>query len=268
MRVETEKKQSRGTVNTALPRAAGSGPSQGASTANRVQATGAQEVATTAHAELRPAQPGSPKPASPTGDNKTEKPSPQNAKSLPKAPVVAGRAAANPAERVDQSAQLSRALFGDSFYCRQTECFRFTHIAGIFSPSLRSRLEPEHHLEHLMPTTLRTVVKKLRPDVIVIDQAALRSGPWFGTESAQGAALFRDLLWLLSWARTEGISVFFVETSESPDVRTNEIRKSSSAVIPLDDFSAGESDVMGTRLTGVLLDHANELIGQEGYKSA
>lgn len=185
----------------------------------------------------------------------TKPTSPPTTVTTPASSVVAGRAAATPEAPEDQSEALLWALFGELGPVFD-DLKSAPRIAGIFSNNLKTKLATQFVVDELMPTSLRGWLRIRRPDVIVVDQSALRSGAWCGTESTQGAALYREIDWVLKWAKEYDVPMYFVSTSNTPDVRTKDILDKASIVFPADNLSAGEPDVFGTPLTDVLNEYA------------
>ncbi|TDK27730.1 hypothetical protein E2F48_00930 [Arthrobacter crusticola] len=169
--------------------------------------------------------------------------------------VITGRAAAQ-VDSVDVSGALLEAIYGAHGFEGDGRSRMHTRVAGVLSDPLRSQLADSFTVDPLMPSTLRAWITARKPDVVIIDQAALRSGPWAGAESTQGAALYRDILWLLKWADRSQTLIYFLQTHRSPDVRTREIEKLVSWTFPSEVFDAGEADLEGTELTRKLQKYA------------
>lgn len=69
-------------------------------------------------------------------------------------------------------------------------------------------------------------------DILVIERAALQSGPWSTTETSSGTALLLEILEWTSEARDRGAPVIVLDSVDAPNVGTNLLRNAADVVLP------------------------------------
>lgn len=69
-------------------------------------------------------------------------------------------------------------------------------------------------------------------DVLVIERAALQSGPWSTAETSSGTALLLEILEWAEEARDCGAPVILLNSADAPNVGTNLLRNAADVVLP------------------------------------
>ncbi|WP_427018379.1 hypothetical protein ACQCSX_07450 [Pseudarthrobacter sp. P1] len=155
-------------------------------------------------------------------------------------PVV-GRMAADVAPALERQARLNQMLGAAAPSSSPGEGRR---LIGIATPVLRELMRSQRSLECLSPSTARDQLEKTSAGTLIIDQLAFASGPWFGTESAGGSALFAELQAALAVARRRGILVCYIASGAVPDCYTGELAGSADVVVgPEADDPAWTEDI-------------------------
>lgn len=103
-------------------------------------------------------------------------------------------------------------------------------IAGVLSPGLRHALDGLYDVTELSPSFAREQIARIGAGMVVIDQKAFESGPWYGADSATGTLLFAELSSTIEAATSAGNPVWFIATDSVPSPYTNEFRKRSTGV--------------------------------------
>lgn len=117
---------------------------------------------------------------------------------------------------------------------------RVQKVAGI----LPADQLPEHEASAWFPGDVVPSLNRSTPDLIVVDEGALRdSAVWGDAVTAVGTALMRELLDGLTWAQEHRIPAYLLPSVLAPDVHSSALRSSSAVMLPLDadglDASAG-----------------------------
>lgn len=99
-----------------------------------------------------------------------------------------------------------------------------TKIIGIVSPKLRDMLSINYDVLEISPGIMRQQLHETAARILVIDQHAFRSGPWFGADTASGTSLFVLITDLVNLAKSFDIAIWFISTGEVPNPYTNELR--------------------------------------------
>ncbi|MEU4390556.1 hypothetical protein [Kribbella sp. NPDC023855] len=69
-------------------------------------------------------------------------------------------------------------------------------------------------------------------DLLVIERAALQSGPWSTAETSSGTALLLEILEWAAEARDRGAPVIVLDSADAPNVGTNLLRNAADVVLP------------------------------------
>ncbi|WP_433013984.1 hypothetical protein [Kribbella sp. CA-294648] len=69
-------------------------------------------------------------------------------------------------------------------------------------------------------------------DLLVIERAALQSGPWSTAETSSGTALLLEILEWAAEARERGAPVIVLDSADAPNVGTNLLRNAADVVLP------------------------------------
>lgn len=117
---------------------------------------------------------------------------------------------------------------------------RVQKVAGIFA----AEQLPEHESSAWIPGDVVPSLNRSTPDLIVVDEGALRdSAVWGDAVTAVGTALMRELLDGLTWAQEHRVPAYLLPSVLAPDVHSSALRSSSAVMLPLDadglDASAG-----------------------------
>ncbi|MBG6218716.1 hypothetical protein IWX75_003203 [Arthrobacter sp. CAN_A6] len=105
-------------------------------------------------------------------------------------------------------------------------------VGAIVEDDFYDELEQRYNVMPIFPSCLVNSVDTLQPQIIVIQRAALNSGPWFGTEDAAGGTLFEEIRRLAPWSRKRKVPVIFVDNGQPERLHTAALRDIGSIVFP------------------------------------
>lgn len=103
-------------------------------------------------------------------------------------------------------------------------------IGGVF----RGAELPEHTAAPWMPGDVLRSLEEKRPDLILVDEAALAASPiWSSATSAVGTSLMQELVRGVTWAAGRHIPVYLLKARLAPDVHTDALRSTAAVSLPL-----------------------------------
>ena len=103
-------------------------------------------------------------------------------------------------------------------------------IAGLYTAGSL----PDHEPSIWTPGEVVASLERVRPDLVLIDEQALRDSPiWSSATTAVGTALMQELLAGVAWAQEHRVLVYLLPSSLPPDVHSSALRHSAAVVLPL-----------------------------------
>lgn len=103
-------------------------------------------------------------------------------------------------------------------------------VAALVGRSLAAGLAAEFAVTRLHPGLAEAEFEAAQPSALVIEEDALQQGAWYSTLQASGVGLLREVLSLMSTARSRGISIYVVP-SERLELSTTTLRRHASMVV-------------------------------------
>lgn len=141
-----------------------------------------------------------------------------------------GRQAAAVNEDPDRSFRLYAATLGAIGSPHGLRTDHGPRLAVVATQPLIDWLGEEFTLVQLHPGLARAEFEASQPRALVIQEDALREGPWYSTLQAGGVGLLRQLFELISLCRERGIMVYAV-ASDSKELSTMSLRRRVSMVV-------------------------------------
>lgn len=116
-------------------------------------------------------------------------------------------------------------------------------IYGVLSSKLQRYLE-SHKIstQPALPGLSHELITDSFSGIIVIDRGAFQEGAWFSTVEEMGARLREEVYELCRKSRTNGIPVWFIDSSETDNYPVKRIKSACDAVLPYvnnEDFEEG-----------------------------
>ncbi|WP_147375254.1 hypothetical protein [Jiangella rhizosphaerae] len=107
-----------------------------------------------------------------------------------------------------------------------------TRAAGVLTPGTARRLSEVLAVTAVSPGA-RALGARVEPgDVLVVERAALQSGPWSTAETSSGTALLLEILDWCAEAREVEAPVVLLDSGDPPNVGTNLLRGAADVVLP------------------------------------
>ncbi|WP_165949218.1 hypothetical protein [Kribbella turkmenica] len=108
-----------------------------------------------------------------------------------------------------------------------------TRVVGVLTGATARRLGDDLAVAAVTPGA-RAFGTMIEPgDVLVVERAALQSGPWSTAETSSGTALLLEILEWTDEAREHGAAVVLLDSADAPNVGTNLLRGAADVVLPL-----------------------------------
>ncbi|MEU4288848.1 hypothetical protein AB0E63_11560 [Kribbella sp. NPDC026596] len=108
-----------------------------------------------------------------------------------------------------------------------------TRVVGVLTGATARRLGDVLPVAAVAPGA-RALGTKVEPgDMLVVERAALQSGPWSTAETSSGTALLLEILEWTTEARDCGVPVIVLASADAPNVGTNLLRGAADVVLPL-----------------------------------
>ncbi len=107
-----------------------------------------------------------------------------------------------------------------------------TRVAGVLTPSTARRLGDVLPVAAVAPGARALGLRIEAGDVLVVERAALQSGPWSTAETSSGTALLLEVLDWCTEARELGAPVVLLDSGDPPNVGTNLLRGAADVVLP------------------------------------
>jgi hypothetical protein len=107
-----------------------------------------------------------------------------------------------------------------------------TRVVGVLTGATARQLGDVLGVAALVPGSraLGTTIES--GDVLVIERAALQSGPWSTAETSSGTALLLEILDWTTEARECGVPVIVLGSADAPNVGTNLLRGTADVMLP------------------------------------
>jgi hypothetical protein len=107
-----------------------------------------------------------------------------------------------------------------------------TRVVGVLTGATARRLGDVLAVAAVAPGS-RALGTRVEPgDVLVVERAALQSGPWSTAETSSGTALLLEILEWTTEARDCGAPVIVLDSADAPNVGTNLLRGAADVVLP------------------------------------
>ncbi|MGW6279057.1 hypothetical protein [Kribbella sp. NPDC055071] len=107
-----------------------------------------------------------------------------------------------------------------------------TRVVGVLTGPTGRQLGDVLTVAALIPGS-RALGAAIDPgDVLVIERAALQSGPWSTAETSSGTALLLEILEWTTEAREGGVPVIVLDSADAPNVGTNLLRGVADVMLP------------------------------------
>jgi hypothetical protein len=107
-----------------------------------------------------------------------------------------------------------------------------TRVVGVLTGPTARQLGDVLGVAALVPGS-RALGTTIDPgDVLVIERAALQSGPWSTAETSSGTALLLEILDWTTEAREGGVPVVVLDSADAPNVGTNLLRGVADVMLP------------------------------------
>lgn len=107
-----------------------------------------------------------------------------------------------------------------------------TRAVGVLTGATARRLGDVLAVATVAPGSRALGTRVESGDVLVIERAALQSGPWSTAETSSGTALLREVLEWAAEARECGAPVIMLDSADAPNVGTNLLRDAADVVLP------------------------------------
>ncbi|NEA35469.1 hypothetical protein [Streptomyces sp. SID13031] len=107
-----------------------------------------------------------------------------------------------------------------------------TRVVGVLTGATARRLGDVLAVTVVAPGSRALGTRVESGDVLVVERAALQSGPWSTAETSSGTALLREVLEWTTEARDCGAPVIMLDSADAPNVGTNLLRGASDVVLP------------------------------------
>lgn len=104
--------------------------------------------------------------------------------------------------------------------------------AGVLTPVTARRLGEVLPVAAVVPGSRALGLRLDAGDVLVVERAALQSGPWSTAETSSGTALLLEVLDWCAEARELGVPVVLLDSGDPPNVGTNLLRDAADVVLP------------------------------------
>lgn len=107
-----------------------------------------------------------------------------------------------------------------------------TRVVGVLTGATARRLGDVLAVAAVAPGARALGTRVESGDVLVVERAALQSGPWSTAETSTGTALLREVLEWTTEARDCGAPVIMLDSADAPNVGTNLLRDAADLVLP------------------------------------
>lgn len=108
-------------------------------------------------------------------------------------------------------------------------------VVGVMTPALRAALAEVADVRALRPWRVLAQVADVEPDYVLIEEAALRQGAWFGVEGTAALALGEELEDALAWCAEADVPVLGVLADGTGGAHTPALRAAYRLAFPADD---------------------------------
>lgn len=105
-------------------------------------------------------------------------------------------------------------------------------VVGVLTRPTARRLSDVLAVAAVAPGSRRLGLRIEPGEILVIERAALQSGPWSTAETSSGTALLLEILGWCAEARERGATVVLLDSTDAPNVGTNLLRAAADVVLP------------------------------------
>lgn len=134
---------------------------------------------------------------------------------------------------------------------------RDIRVLTVVTPALEHALGKTFSVLPLYPAALNRGLL-VGAVYVVIEVSALRNGPWFGTETSAGTALFRELSEFIQMARTEGVATVLIRQGEPPSHFSSEWNSLIDVIVDGEDLPLRWASDSGTSVLRFIGDWLRE----------
>jgi hypothetical protein len=117
-------------------------------------------------------------------------------------------------------------------YDARRELASADRVVGVLTGATARRLGDLLPVSAVAPGSRALGARVESGDMLVIERAALQSGPWSTAETSSGTALLLEVLEWAAEARESGAPVILLDSADAPNVGTNLLRDAADVVLP------------------------------------